>query len=153
MVRLVKRMVPGCVSLRRQTKLIGAKWLRDGNNDGRNSSTEKAWNGNRNIDFTPTKIKNQDCDINGENQGGVTTESKELGVKGAYSKDKEVMKENNQSIFIKLGVTITENKKRRTDDGMGLVDDVKKNTELDKGLDGDDIVNIEQETQYSSKII
>lgn len=32
--------------LRRQPRLIGARWLRKGNGDGRNSSTEETWQGN-----------------------------------------------------------------------------------------------------------
>lgn len=39
-------------TLRRQIKMIGARWLRDGNEDGRNSSTDEEWNGNKKMDIT-----------------------------------------------------------------------------------------------------
>lgn len=49
-------------------------------------------------------------------------------------------------------MTIIKNKKQRIDDGLGIVDEANKNTELDMGLNGEDIVNIEQETQNCPNI-
>lgn len=97
--------------------------------------------------------QNQGWELNGENQGSVTNISKDSGTKTINLKEKEIRKESNQSNSVKTGVTVIENKKRRTDDGLGLADDVNKNTELDMGLDEDDVISMEQETQDSPKII
>ncbi|KAK1356412.1 hypothetical protein POM88_049668 [Heracleum sosnowskyi] len=57
--------------LRRQTKMIGAKWLRDGGGNSRNLQTEEPWSSNKKTNITP---QNQEMDGDGENQGNVTNQ-------------------------------------------------------------------------------
>lgn len=71
---------------RRQTHLIGAKWLRDGSGNDRNSATDETWNGGNQMDTTP---RNQGLDLDGENQGSKTDQSKQNGADNNFSNSKE----------------------------------------------------------------
>lgn len=126
--------------LRRQQKLIGAKWLREGHDDDRNFSENGTWSSNRWMNNTPP---NQG--LNGENQGTENNQSRGKGAQTAVSNENEIRMETSQPNPVKKGVTIIENKKRRTDDGLGQEDGINKNTELNVDSDEEDMESMEHD--------
>lgn len=139
---------------RRQTSLIGAKWLREGGDADRNLPTEFTRDSQN-----PTGIpaQNQGLDMNGEgldrhneNQGNVTNQVQQKGEKSSFSNEGELQENNNQSNPVKKGVKIIENKKRRTDDGLVQAVDINRNTELDMGSEDENIENMEHDSQINS---
>lgn len=129
--------------LRRPTKLIGARWLRDGNDDGDwNTATDKSWGLNEREKFAPP---NQGSGTGGENQGRQSFQAKDKGANNVFSKVVESDVESSQLNPNNTGITVIENKKRRTDDGPTGPSEVSKNTELDMGLNVEEIVNMDQD--------
>lgn len=126
--------------LRRQTKLIDAKWLVDGRADDRNLPVDGLGTSNRPANIIPP---NQGFNFNGENQGGKT----------GFSNEIEIRKDKSQQNPTKKGVTVIENKKRRTDDGLDQVNDSNLNTELDLGSEEGDGMSIEQDVEKNPNII
>ncbi|KAK1404705.1 hypothetical protein POM88_004310 [Heracleum sosnowskyi] len=121
----------------RQAKMIGAKWLRNGEDDtsgkegagGNTVSGEKSIP--RNQEMSPVGGKDGDSIAQnmagGEISGNLKTQSVQVG----------------GNIFKNKGVTVLENKKRRTESGfenpMGL------NTELSLDSDGDNDISMDQD--------
>lgn len=98
--------------------MIGAKWLRKGNTDGRNPITDETWNINEKMNQDP---QNQEENMHErENHGSVTTN----GVNEEFLNEAVIRKDNIQSNLTKKGVTVIESKKRRTGDTQdcGLID-------------------------------
>lgn len=140
---------------RRQNKLIGAKWLRSGSDDG--DWKEKAESG---------ECQRSPFATDGENVGAKNMEASDIRygkgatnfqnvAKGAIlggSKQAEFTDVSKQMTANKKGVSVVENKKRRTD-SSGLGNDVEMglNTELQMDSDGEDIMNEENNTGLGPK--
>lgn len=134
--------------LRKPARLIGAKWIRDGNG-GRSSVTGGDWNSNGEASYPP---QNQEKDKGREIQGDqlVTPIITELtGTKSAALKGGGIKSGNNQSFISQRGVAIIDNKKRRTGDEGDNMMDVNKNTEMDLGPEESEAVNMEQDLHKS----
>lgn len=134
--------------LRKPAKLIGAKWIRDGNG-GRNSESGGEWNSNGRASNPP---QNQEKDRGGENQGeqlAIPVVTELTGTKSEALKGDGIKSGNNQTLPIHKGVAIIDNKKSRTGDDLDSMMDVNKNTELDLGSEAGGVTNMDQDLQKS----
>lgn len=123
---------------RRQTKQIGAQWLRDGSgSSNRNTGLNGMQNGGTGPQSSP---QNQESVKGGENQGRSTDHIFDKLGNSVSSNVQKKQLEPNQSYLIKPGVMIIENKKRRTGQEMDNI----SNTELDMGFEEDEM---DQDTQ------
>lgn len=123
---------------KKQTNLIGSRWLRDGSDD---ISDDSGWNtvasgvdGERkNESFTP---QNQGAVVTAENQGQDRSQDRDTGANA------EFLKQTNPN---NSGITIIENKKRRTEYGPGHNADMEGRTELLSGLSEEDMNSMDQD--------
>lgn len=115
---------------RRQTKLIGVKWLRDGStkNDRRNTTREE----NSSEREDNSVARNQGLDPTGDNHGGQSDHIYDTGAKSANSKSKDLSVQANKSTPDVTETLIIENKKRKT--GNGLNPNIELGNEMDVGL-------------------
>ncbi|KAL1809683.1 hypothetical protein ACET3Z_026673 [Daucus carota] len=130
---------------KRQTNLIGERWLWDGNGAGERN-TEKVVNAGE--DFS---ARNQEAVIPGVNLGDNATKTSMDGGKASFSNEKDKLVEQNPPNAFKSGISIVENTKRRTGDGPDPTDNVTANTELNTGLDSENIIDMDQDTVKLSK--
>lgn len=101
--------------LRRQTKLIGAKWLRDDNNDGgRNLTGEEERSGEKRENSV---TKNQGLYVHRVNQGDVNLTRSFGSGNFSNSKQKDMVQQMSKSSPLNEEVKVIENKKRRTGNG------------------------------------
>lgn len=131
---------------RRQTKMIGAKWLRNGNGDDRNFAAGNSQSSNRETNVMP---QNQGLHSKGEDQGDKVNQIMDNGGNISLLKENEIRTANSQFSSMKKGITVIESKKRRTDDGLGHTGDINKNTELNMGSEEDNIESMEQDVEQS----
>lgn len=129
--------------IRRQTKLIGAQWLHDGNgNSDRNTVPGELQQG---VTVPKSSPQNQEAVRMGVDNGKDNNQIIDRSGKIQNLNEQEKQLPANQSYPKKSGVMIIENKKRRTGDGL---DDISENanTELDLGLEED---NMDQDMQHN----
>lgn len=129
---------------RRQMKMIGSKWLRNGEDDvaGTDSVGSSSVSGEK---FTPT---NKEMMMAGKIVGGIIAENVVFGDSSGNLKNQFV--ESGGNLFKKhQGVKILESKKRRTevdsDNVMGL------NTELCVDSEGEENTNMDHDTKDGPK--
>lgn len=92
--------------LRRQTKMIGSKWLREFITDDRNPVAGETWSTNEGMYHDP---QNQEENMHeGENYGIVTTQ----GVNAGVLNETAIRKDNIQTNSTKAGITVVESKKK-----------------------------------------
>lgn len=132
--------------LRRQTKMIGAKWLRDGSTDDRNPVADAAWTRTEVMNQDP---RNQEKDLNdGENLVRATNTGANEGILNGMDTRKDKSQHNPE----KKGVTIIESKKRKTGVGPDQINEVMNSTELDLGSEEESDTRMDQDTQIDSTI-
>lgn len=125
--------------LRRQTQLIGSKWLRE---EGDSSS----WNKDSNEEDGKGSVKvvadpkNQECNLDGWNHGGSYVSKDTSGSHGVLNKkDKGELAQDFEKE--KAGIAIIENKKRRTNVGL----DQQFELGLDTGLNETKVDEMDQD--------
>ncbi|KAL8096524.1 hypothetical protein AgCh_037471 [Apium graveolens] len=137
--------------LRKQTKLIGAKWLRNG--DGEFPAKDDAGESSQQQDPGDSAngaisgAKNSDLNVINDKVVAITDMMQVVGDTSAILNSNNIMSGEKGTKAGKRNVTILENKKRRTDTGhvMGL------NTELDVDSEEEDCENMDQETENGPK--
>lgn len=101
--------------LRRPTKLIGAKWLREGSSEsGRNFTGGEE---HKVEDEDESVTKNQGSDKQGESQRNVNYPQDYRGGNSSNSKHQEAVQQTSKSSPTNGGIRTIENKKRRTGSG------------------------------------
>lgn len=132
--------------LRKQTKLIGAKWLRTGGDEftsemgtGENSQQQNPKVTGEGVDLG-TKITDMNVDRNITE--GITDNTQLVGDNSVTSNLNVQISGEKCGKAGKRNVMILENKKRRTDSGHGI----GPNTELDGDSDGEEWENMDQES-------
>lgn len=125
--------------LRRQTKLIGAKWSRDGSEEvSRRNVTGEGRSSMREDDSV---AQNQGLGSTGDNHGRQHYHNNDKGAKGAVSNPNELSEQLNKSIPEDTDILIIENKKRKTDNGPN------PNIELGNEVDVGSIDEMEQDLE------
>lgn len=133
---------------KKQTNMIGARWLRDGNGEmERNTAMPEMQRRNTGEKSVP---QNLGVSLFGGNKGGdinqPNLDSGNIQNLNEYAR----LEEQTQSNPIKSGVILIENKKRRTGDGPEPRGDVSATTELNMGLDEDDTIEMDQDSVNNS---
>lgn len=135
----------------RQTKIIGAKWLRNGNEDtGRNTMHGEAEGWTTREKNSPP---NQGSDKNGANQGNKNYPNTDQGVNSAFLKQKDLTEEANQLNSKKIGITVIESKKCRTDNGSDQFSEMDKAIEFQTGSDEEEGDEMDQDSNKNLKNI
>lgn len=129
---------------KKQTNMIGARWLRDGN--GENEQNTAAPEMQRENTGDKSSPQNQGVSLIRGNKGG---DVNHINLdRGNIQNSNEIGRqaEQTQPNPTKSGIISIENKKRRTGDGPEPIGDVSANTELNMGWDEDDTTEMDQDT-------
>lgn len=132
---------------KKQTKLIGEKWLRhevhdDDRNSGASGEDCQRYGGPAQPNHTGNLVpKNQEGNRVGENSGVNKSRNSSFGTVDGNSKVGDKDELENKIISSKKGVTVVENKKRRTYPELGH--DLGLNTELGLESEEEDYMNVE----------
>ncbi|KAK1405025.1 hypothetical protein POM88_004630 [Heracleum sosnowskyi] len=130
-------------SFKKQTNLIGSWWLRDGSDDSEWNTVASSVDGERKSEnFTP---ENQGAVVTVENQGQDRQQTKDSGGNADFLKQNNLSKEGKQTNPNNSGIIIIENKKRRTEYGLGQNTEMEGSTELLSGLSEEDITRMDQD--------
>ncbi|KAK1399502.1 hypothetical protein POM88_009365 [Heracleum sosnowskyi] len=78
--------------------------------------------------------QSQETVVTSENHGANIYLSEDIGASEAISNQRNKSKETAQTNPVKSGITIVDNKKRRTDNGLDQNNDNERDTELHLGL-------------------
>lgn len=137
--------------LRRQTKMIGAKWLRTGEDEftsekgtGVNSQQQNPKVTGGEVDLEP---KITDMNVDGNRTEGITDNMHLGGDNSVTSNLNDQISGENSGKAGKRNITILENKKRRTNSGHVI----GPSTELDVDSEGEEWENRDQESEGGPK--
>lgn len=129
--------------LRKQTRLVGSRWLRNDTLSDQNTATNDAGNLRTTMNQAP---RNQEVVVtDGINQGDKESQNKEIGGNQANLKKQNPVEIGNISNTEKGGVTVVENKKRRTNYGLDADNEMGQRTELMTGYEEEEIQEMDHD--------
>ncbi|KAK1374198.1 hypothetical protein POM88_030391 [Heracleum sosnowskyi] len=129
--------------------MVGAKWLRHGGEAGGWNATEAGEKGWKQGETFPPQYP--DAGMMGEKSGTQSHQKVDKGANGGNLNQNDIIELSDKSNPVKPGISVLENKKRRTGDGPIYEDGLGKNTELNMDSDEENTQNMEQDTCMDPK--